>query len=142
MAEIQFKTIDEMMFNFYLKEADLLELASFMSNKRPFSQTVDEWIAVFCELNFAGSWWLENKNGKFYFGLFILKKYRGHRLGTVILNEIIKNARTKKIAKLYLNVRQQNLKAINLYEKFGFVKIREFVNDYGIEAFEYELLVK
>ena len=45
---------------------------------------------------------------------------RKEHLGSMMMDEIIKDARAKKVRTLTLEVRKSNIPAINLYKKFGF----------------------
>ena len=46
--------------------------------------------------------------------------YQGHKFGSKLLEEIIKDAKAKKVRTLTLEVRKNNEKAVNLYKKYGF----------------------
>ena len=46
---------------------------------------------------------------------------QGNKLGSELLDEIIKEAYVKKIKNITLEVRRSNEKAIKLYEKYGFI---------------------
>ena len=46
--------------------------------------------------------------------------YRRQHLGETLLNEIIKECHAKKIRNVTLEVRKNNEKAVNLYQKYGF----------------------
>lgn len=63
------------------------------------------------------------------FGICILKKYWGHGIGKVMIENILIWAGTAGIKKISLTVVQTNTKAIQLYEKYGFVKEGLLVND-------------
>jgi RimJ/RimL family protein N-acetyltransferase len=56
------------------------------------------------------------------FGICISKKYWGHRIGKVLIENIIRCADTAGIKKISLNAVQTNTKAIQLYKKYGFVE--------------------
>ena len=65
-------------------------------------------------------------------GLFaVLKKHQGRGIGRKLLRYILQIAKKDKLKKLVLEVRNDNLKALNLYLKYGFVvtgirKIKNF----------------
>ncbi len=46
--------------------------------------------------------------------------YRKQKVGSLLLEELIKDARAKKVRNITLEVRKNNEKAVNLYLKFGF----------------------
>lgn len=56
-------------------------------------------------------------------GIVISESYRGKGLGTLLMNELLRLARKNKIYKVVLNVNVDNIKAIRLYEKYGFRKV-------------------
>lgn len=57
-------------------------------------------------------------------GISILKEYWDKGLGTILLEHVVNYARiTGKIKNIYLEVREDNLYAIKLYEKIGFKRI-------------------
>lgn len=70
--------------------------------------------------------WLERKNFYRLYSLAILDKYRGLGLASKLLEFSLEELKDKSMS---LEVRKSNLKAITLYEKFGFEKKKE-LNDY------------
>lgn len=50
------------------------------------------------------------------------KKYWGEGYGTEAIKQLIKKAKLKRIAKIYLEVRSDNLRAIRAYKKCGFIE--------------------
>lgn len=46
--------------------------------------------------------------------------YQRHKLGSSLLEEIIKDCQAKKVRNITLEVRKNNEKAVNLYLKYGF----------------------
>ncbi|MCR4879640.1 MAG: ribosomal protein S18-alanine N-acetyltransferase [Bacilli bacterium] len=46
--------------------------------------------------------------------------YRKNKLGSILLEEMIKDAKAKKVRNITLEVRKNNEKAVNLYLKYGF----------------------
>ena len=51
-------------------------------------------------------------------------KYQGKGYGEFLLKDLIKNCIKKEVEFLHLEVRIDNYKAYNLYEKMGFIKTR------------------
>ena len=47
--------------------------------------------------------------------------YQRHKFGSQLLEEIIKDAKAKKVRTITLEVRRNNEKAVNLYQKYGFM---------------------
>ena len=58
------------------------------------------------------------------------KNYRKQGIGNLLLNRIILEAKNKNIKKINLEVNENNIIAIHLYEKFGFNKDGERKNYY------------
>jgi [ribosomal protein S18]-alanine N-acetyltransferase len=56
-------------------------------------------------------------------GIAMLPNYRGQGIGTLLLEEVIKMAKTSGIKKISLSVDPNN-PALRLYERYGFQKIR------------------
>ncbi|MDU5503797.1 MAG: ribosomal protein S18-alanine N-acetyltransferase [Anaerococcus vaginalis] len=57
--------------------------------------------------------------------------YRGQNIGSFMLDHMINLSRNLKISKIWLEVSTKNIPAINLYQKFGFEKIRFRENYYA-----------
>lgn len=56
-------------------------------------------------------------------GMAIVEEYRGIGIGTVLLNELFKEAKMKKIGRISLSVDPRNKAAMRLYQRFGFEEI-------------------
>ena len=52
--------------------------------------------------------------------IYVDKKYRRDRVGSILLSEVIKKAKEKKCDNITLEVSMENKVAIKFYEKFGF----------------------
>ena len=52
----------------------------------------------------------------------VLKKFMGVGIASDLLNQCIKYSVSKKIMEIKLEVNKESVNAINLYEKFNFVK--------------------
>ena len=57
--------------------------------------------------------------------------YRGKNIGSLMLEHMINFSRNLKVSKIWLEVSTKNTPAINLYQKFGFEKIRLRENYYA-----------
>ncbi|SHH34332.1 Protein N-acetyltransferase, RimJ/RimL family [Clostridium collagenovorans DSM 3089] len=55
------------------------------------------------------------------FGITILKEYTGLKLGSLLMKKVIEWAEKNEVEKIELEVFAENIPAIKLYEKFGFV---------------------
>lgn len=65
------------------------------------------------------------KSNPYIVNLGILKDYRGHGFGKLLLKKLINIAISHNYKKVYINVNVKNNVAINLYTSFGFEKIKE-----------------
>ena len=75
-------------------------------------------------------------------GMAVLPSSRGKRIGYKLLQEVVSFAREKNIKKLELSTTPYLIKAISLYEIFGFIKSSETSNKfYGTPLFEMEKLL-
>ncbi|MFN6038013.1 MAG: GNAT family N-acetyltransferase, partial [Bacteroidota bacterium] len=63
---------------------------------------------------------LDEEDETIWLGNCVIEKESGKRLGHLIMRILLNFARDNKIEKIKLSVDNNNLKAINLYEKFGF----------------------
>lgn len=59
------------------------------------------------------------------FGISVLKQFWGNGVGSQLLSRIIQYAKQNSFQAIDLQVRSDNIRAIRLYEKFGFIKIGE-----------------
>lgn len=60
-----------------------------------------------------------------YWGYIGEKKYWGKGIGSKVMELIIELAKQKNLDSIWLNVIDDNIRAIRLYEKYGFVKKNE-----------------
>jgi GNAT superfamily N-acetyltransferase len=58
-------------------------------------------------------------------GMSIVPEARGQKIGTLLMGELINDAKSRGDKRMELEVIQQNLPAYNLYQKFGFQMIRK-----------------
>jgi len=56
------------------------------------------------------------------FGITILKEYSGLKIGTLLMEEVIKWCKENQVEKIELEVFEENTPAIALYKKFGFME--------------------
>lgn len=61
----------------------------------------------------------------------VISKERGNGYGNIILEHFIKECEEKEILYQYLEVREDNDVAKNLYKKYGFINIGKRKNYYG-----------
>lgn len=92
--------------------------AELIQKGGPIFYAVDDdqvvgWCDVFPESNPRQS----HRGG---LGMGILPKYRGHGIGSRLLEKVIQRAKEYGLEKIELNVYTSNIAAIGLYRKFGF----------------------
>lgn len=77
-----------------------------------------------------------NRFGWWLYAIWINPDIRGKGLGVVLMKELFNELRDRQVKRVYLTVRNNNYIAINLYNKLGFVTIKE--ND-TYKVMRYEL---
>lgn len=68
----------------------------------------------------AFGWWL--------YAIWIHPNHRGNGFGEVLMNELITILKLRNISKVELTVDINNIVAINLYKKIGFVEVKQVSN--------------
>ena len=58
--------------------------------------------------------------------MFVRPKFRGKKLGNLMIEEVIEVAKKNSFSKLYLDTAQFMSSAINLYKKYGFEKTESY----------------
>jgi ribosomal protein S18 acetylase RimI-like enzyme len=87
--------------------------------KRPFD-IIEEHVYTSLYLydgEIIGYGHIDRENSKNWLGIFISDKYRGKGIGKIIMMDLIENSEDD----IYLTVDRENIGAINLYKKFGFI---------------------
>ena len=56
-------------------------------------------------------------------GIYVLEEYRHQRYGTKLTRALLKELARLNKEKVYLYVAKDNINALNLYDKLGFVKV-------------------
>ena len=107
------------------KKIHYYDIAAFIkSNKAEVFVAIEEG-----EIIGSGYGLIKNNDSKFkhsihgYVGfMYVLEKYRGKGISTLILNHIFNWFKTKNITETRLQVYEKNPSAIKAYEKVGFEK--------------------
>ena len=63
--------------------------------------------------------------------IYVLEKYRNKKIATLLMDTMISEGQKQKIRNITLEVREDNIKAINLYKKYGFIEKAIRNNYYG-----------
>jgi len=74
-------------------------------------------------------------------GISVLNSYQGLGVGTIMMNILIAKAKELKKSKIDLEVRVDNVRAIRLYEKLGFIKEGIIKNGFFVEDKYVDLLI-
>ncbi len=71
-------------------------------------------------------------------------KYRGMGAGSALLSKVLSLLDSKRVEKVFLQVKKENKAAVNLYSKFGFEVLKVLKNYYmdGSDAYFMQLLLK
>lgn len=67
-------------------------------------------------------------------GVTVLREAWGRGIGTALMERLIAYAKEHEIEIIELQVRSDNLRAIHLYEKFGFVKIGHYPGYFKVDG--------
>lgn len=63
--------------------------------------------------------------------LYVEKEYRNNNIGGQLLTAMIDECIKKECTDIFLEVRESNVAAINLYKKYGFIEISKRLNYYN-----------
>lgn len=63
--------------------------------------------------------------------IVVLKDFRKKQIAFKIFDFLLNELKKSDVKKIFLEVRKNNIPAINLYKKCGFIDIREIVNYYS-----------
>lgn len=90
------------------------------------------------DLHFLGmiSLWIDTPRAQII-NIFILPEFQGKKLSFILMDFMLDYMRSYEVKEITLEVRQSNIRAIHLYEKYGFVQvsIRRQYYDNGEDAF-------
>lgn len=117
-----------------VKEEDLITISELEAQSYPVPWTLQNFIDDYAN-DFAFMFVLEEKDLILGYGGFWLlydianitkltihPLLRGKGLGEILLNDLIGRMKSQDVINIVLEVRVSNQKAINLYEKVGFIK--------------------
>ena len=97
-------------------------------DKHPFSK----WITYTIDNRLVGflNYYLLYENAELEY-IYVLDEFRKQGIGFELMNYFINEVKSKKCINITLEVNINNIKAINLYKKFGFEKISIRKKYYG-----------
>lgn len=64
---------------------------------------------------------LDKDGDNIWLGIAVAEKYQGQGLGSLMLNNLLEYSKANNVDIIYLTVDRDNIKAISLYEKNGFI---------------------
>ena len=102
-------------------------------NSRPLSVIGNHVVtAILLHNNSAVGYGHLDKDGdKVWLGIAVAEDFKGQGLGNKIMAFLIAQAKKNKLPRIYLTVDAANINAIKLYEKFGFVFVKD-INEKSI----------
>jgi hypothetical protein len=74
---------------------------------------------------------LENENAVELHRIYILERAKGKGVGVELMNRCLETARAKGYEEIWLGVWEQNIPAIEFYERLGFAKVGQILFPYG-----------
>lgn len=113
----------------------------FMSRIYPNENALIKWCYINVEDMNIGSVWLETVDkDTVKLGIFIADEgYRNNGYGTNAIKYMICFAKDKGYKSVILNVRTNNARAYSLYRELGFIEIKRFTKENGIDVISMEL---
>lgn len=112
-------------------------LSTYLSRIYPDYDKVIKWCYINVDNNNIGSVWLETVDkDTVKLGIFIAdEEYRNNGYGTKAIDSVLCIAKDKGYKNVTLNVRTNNIRAYGLYQKLGFVEIKRYTKENGIDVF-------
>lgn len=112
------------MLKIFLKQAGNSLLSFRYYNKRDLSVLKNHILTCLLYLNDRpiGYGHLDCEDGIIWLGIAVIDEMKGKGFGKVLMEYLIEFAKENKIKKIRLSVDQNNLLAIILYKKFGFIE--------------------
>ncbi|MCX8094711.1 MAG: GNAT family N-acetyltransferase [Caldisericia bacterium] len=108
----------------------------FKIMKFDFLKHLVNFIKSFTKLNIV------NKDEYYISNIAVYPKFRGLGIGKDLLIFVEKIAKDKNLKKLSLDVEKENINAIVIYKKFGFVIEKEFKLNLGKKTFSFYKMIK
>ena len=114
-------------YNISLVEEFILNAGESLKNFRYFEKRKIN-IVLFHKITFVlrektkvvGYCHLEEENNIVWLGISIIENKIGQGLGNILISHLLNEKKKKKVESINLAVDEDNFKARNLYEKFGF----------------------
>ena len=121
------------------KEAEFLQLKTESDNEIEIVAVVDEKVVGVAGIEAVGTKYKVKHRAEF--GISVLKDYCGFGLGKALLRACIECAKKAGYTQLELNVVADNIRAISLYKKLGFVEYGRNPRGFNSKASGYQELV-
>ena len=68
-------------------------------------------------------------------GLEVLERHRGKGLGMLLQELTMDMLKEKNVDRVFGTIRKDNIRSFNLHSKLGFVKYKEYPNDYDVVCY-------
>jgi len=117
------KDVQSTFYDVYKQKNELIDTMTSNPYVKLCTYSVDKKIVAFIEYqDIYDRFELDN--------IFVLEEYRNKGIASILLEYMIDDAKNKKINNITLEVREDNIKAIALYKKYGFIEKATRVNYY------------
>lgn len=138
---MKLEEVKETNINIYKNFEEANDLNEYMSRIYP-NKKADfiMWYYIIEDNKYIGAIWLEKCSMDNFakLGIFIADlDYRHKGIGTKAIKECIN--KNKSIKKFRLNVRKNNVNALECYKRIGFKELLRFTKDNGVDVIQMEL---
>jgi len=107
------------------------------SNQAHFVAVIGDQVVGWCD---AMRYQVNSLNHRAGIGMGVQKEYRGKQIGEKLLLATIEYSRQTEIKRIDLDVREDNISAINLYKKCGFVEYARMKKGIFLEGRFFDLI--
>ena len=107
--------IQNIFFDVFKQKNELIDTLSSNPYVKLYTYSVDKNVVAFIQYeDIYDRFELDN--------IYVLKEYRNHVIASILMEFMINEGKKKEIINITLEVREDNVSAINLYKKYGFVE--------------------
>lgn len=123
--KIELENIQNVFFDVFKQKDELIDTF----NLNPYVKLYTYYV----ENNIVGFIQYEDIYDRFELdNIYVLKEYRNQGIASILMEFMINEGKKKNIINITLEVREDNVSAINLYKKYGFIEKAIRNNYYGI----------
>lgn len=107
--------IQNIFFDVFKQKNELIDTLSSNPYVKLYTYSVDKNVVAFIQYeDIYDRFELDN--------IYVLKEYRNQGIASILMEFMINEGKKKEIINITLEVREDNVSAINLYKKYGFVE--------------------